>query len=112
MQSQALCSCKLGSLAWTYAYVILTLLHDALGCYKELRVLSNDFASSCVHVSAFQQASDDFTASQVAEMPVVITQRLNSEVARYGNRADQHVSAFGYIYRTPSTMSAISQRSI
>jgi len=113
-QTQALCLCKLGSSAWTYAHVILTLLHDALGCQKELRVLSNDFASTCVHVSALQQAPDDFTALQVVETPVVITQTLNSEFARYGksNRAGQQVSAFIYIHRTASPMSAISKLSI
>ncbi len=96
MQTHALCLCKSGNFAWAYAHVVLTLLHDALGCHKKLRVLSNDFASSCLHMSAFQQASDDFTALQVAETTLVITQTLNSEFARYGkrNRADQHVSAF------------------
>jgi hypothetical protein len=61
-----------------------------------------------------QQASDDFTALQVAETPVVITQTLNSDFAGYAkrNRADQQVSAFGYIYGTPSALSAIAKLSI
>jgi len=57
-----------------YAHVILTLLHDALGCHKELRVLSNDFANGCSHMSAFQQAANDFTALHIAETPLIITQ--------------------------------------
>ena len=114
MQTRALCLCKLGNVAWAYAHVILTLLHDALGCHKKLRVLSNDLASGCVHVSAFQQASDDFTALQVAETPVVITQTLNSDFAGYAKRntVDQQVSAFGYIHRTPSALSTIAKLSI